>query len=150
MNRGQYLTSLLPIKKIPGKSRRRKLDEFHLMLGRLIFFCLRHNLPFEGGELLRTLLQAQANVASGVGILKSDHRRSLAIDLNYDRTGRKPTFPPKDLAKCNVQQKIAHAVLTKMGKYWAKMGGQWGGYFRNRWDPYHFGHPHTWDKEWRK
>jgi len=154
-NRYKYLIRLLPIKKIAGKSRRRKLDEFHLMLGRLIFFCLRHALPIEAGEWLRSLFQAQANVRKGVGILKSDHRRSLAIDLNYDRTGRKPTFPPKRLSKCNAQQKTAHAVLTMMGKFWEKMGGQWGGRFTRRgkpdwWDPYHFGHPHTWNKEWRK
>ncbi len=134
--RGQYLSSLLPVKKIPRKTRRRKLDEFHLMLTRLLAYCLRNSIPIEFGEIYRTPAQARANARSGVGIVKSKHIRSLAADINIDPTGKKPIYPPKLFG--TREQIIARIWLREMGAYWEKMGGVWGGNFRKRWDPFHF------------
>jgi hypothetical protein len=139
MTRGQYLASLLPIKSVPKKSRRRKLDEFHVMLARLLGYCLRKEIPIEFGEILRSPEQAARNAATGVGIKTSKHIRALAADINIDPTGKLPIFPPKEGG--TPAETVARKQLRAMGVFWEAMGGIWGGNFRTRWDPYHFEHP---------
>ncbi len=132
------MINILPVKKFPGKTRRRKIQEFNLMEVRLKAWMIRSKIPFRSGQLHRTKEQAEWNVKKGVGILNSKHRFSLAIDIWISPKGWDIIGWPR--SKRNVPNQW-QSMYRRMGEYWEKMGGVWGGAFSSRWDPYHYEHP---------
>lgn len=132
------MATLLPIKKIVGKTRKRKIAEFNEMLVRLMAYCIRTGIPFRGGEWHRPKFVCEEYVRRGTGILNSKHRYSLGIDLWVSPKGWDLVYWPK--SQRNIPNQY-QAMYRRMGEYWTKMGGIWGGNFKNRWDCYHYEHP---------
>lgn len=95
----------------------------------LIWIFQQPGYAVRGGELLRSLLQAQANAASGVGITNSLHRLGLAIDLSFMLNG--------------VYQTDSE-VYQPLGEYWKSLHPlcRWGGDFSPRRDGNHFSIEH--------
>ena len=99
--------------------------KFLSMVIELLKFCRNNEVPVRLGEAHRPAFVAEKYAAEGIGIIKSKHRYSLAIDIwIYCKGGM-------DIDWKDPRYEI-------MGKFWEGMGGTWGGNFKKLRDLYHF------------
>lgn len=96
---------------------------FLLDVCKLIAFATGLGYQVTGAELERTKQQAELNALRGVGIKNSKHCSRLAIDLHFYREGKLIT---------------GRQNLAKIGDFWEKLGGIWGGRFKKYDDSNHF------------
>jgi hypothetical protein len=90
--------------------------QFSKMVPGLLNKCFELGFDVTILECKRTQVQADANAASGVGIVHSLHIQSLAIDLALFKDG--------------VYLSEFKDYLP-VGEYWESVGGSWGGRFKN-------------------
>ena len=109
-------------------TREEQYKKFQLMCRMLEEYAILLDIPIRHGEAHRPKVLAEEYARTGVGILESKHRYSLAKDYCIT-TNRGRGI---DWAK---EYKIDYFLL---GQFWEFIGGVWGGNFKKRYDPYHF------------
>lgn len=106
-----------------------KQADFAYHIAKLIVWARDHGIHVMGAEWYRTPEQAEIYARQGKGIVKSNHRLKLALDLFVVANGR-VTWD--------------HAPYMKLGQKWKTMHplARHGGDFRNR-DSVHFSFEHN-------
>jgi hypothetical protein len=107
------------------KTRADQQKDFNFMLARLLSYAVSREIPIRLGEAQRTAEQAEAYAKAGTGTRDSKHRYGLAVDLWIT------TKHGLDIA-------WGHPDYSRLGAFWADMGGVWGGMFSKYKDVYHF------------
>lgn len=102
---------------------------FARYFGMLLTWLYANGYEVTINEVLRTKAQAEANAASGAGIVKSLHLYHLAGDLNIFKNGKFLT---------TVEE------IRPAGAYWKSLdlNNCWGGDFHTRPDADHFSYTH--------
>ena len=93
-----------------------KQQQFSKMLSQFLIWLFANDYEVTFGEVKRTKEQAEENASKNIGILKSLHLISLAVDLNLFKNGQFLTDPND---------------YQLAGEYWESIGGSWGGRFKN-------------------
>ena len=106
-----------------------KQEIFIENVGKLIAFAYAHGYRLRGGQLLRSLSEANANAEKKVGIKNSLHLIALAIDFNLFKDG-------KFLTRSEDHRQL--------GEYWKGLHplNRWGGDFKSRPDGNHYSMEH--------
>ena len=106
-----------------------KRKEFSLMLAQLILWCVEQGYEVMIEQVKRTQAEANANAASGAGIVHSLHLLGLAGDLSIFKDGQ-----------------LIESVegLRPIGEKWKSMHpeNRWGGDFHTRPDADHYSRMH--------
>lgn len=106
-----------------------KQADFSLHIAQLIIWGHRNGHPVMGAEWYRTEYQAREYARLGKGIIQSNHRLKLAVDL----------FALDESGKVTWEQ----SYYEPLGWKWKMMHplARWGGDFKNR-DSVHFSFEH--------